>query len=468
MENTRTATTMRPAPRRAAPPETGTVNANPATRRPTAEEWHHAAATAPDMPLMPDYTPSPSSTPAHQQPRPGPPAPPTPVRHTRPPWTKLTRPGYWALVAVAAYFTYSLTSQIIGNSTFWYGSGHWTFIALYLPVAAWRSHTMGYPWWACFAAILPIANIFMFFWLGLVEHATKRPPWGRLVLAAIAAFAFIAVLIMITREFVPANQPAPEVQPQNPSTTPQTAAVQPTGSTYCDGLLTNTARLSATAMYRPDTYQESMEIAAARNNGLTTGLGPDDPIYKELALTPRETFATKENANAVIAWIQSLKPSECPPNVWNPWVTNLHHDGSGSFTILFDIVGIRRGFPVTHTNHMMFKPGTPEEGITPIPADVSTPETPATNPTERPMWDTITLRTVTGLLIDGFQEPPDSIAVIRTHDGIQNCRMDVQDETWQKVSIGDTLTVQGIPIDVTGEQTPLLDLCTVTAWQAEP
>ena len=89
-------------------------------------------------------------------------------------------------------------------------------------------------------------------------------------------------------------------------------------------------------------------------------------------------------------------------------------------------------------------------------------------PMERPTRETSTLLTVTGLLIEGFQEPPDFIAVMRTHDGIQHCRMDVQDETWQKVSIGDALTVQGIPVPVDANATPLLDLCTVTAWAAQP
>ena len=122
-----------------------------------------------------------------------------------------------------------------------------------------------------------------------------------------------------------------------------------------------------------------MEIVATRNYGVSASLGPDDPIFNGIALTPAEAFATKENANAVVAWIQDLEPSECPPNVWNPWVTSVHHDGHGSFTIFFDNAGTERGFPVTRTGHMMFTPGHDDE-ITPTIAKTSTQEPPTTNP----------------------------------------------------------------------------------------
>ena len=79
-------------------------------------------------------------------------------------------------------------------------------------------------------------------------------------------------------------------------------------------------------------------------------------------------------------------------------------------------------------------------------------------------WDTTAPRAVTGLLVDGFEQAPDHFAVIQTHDGIQHCLMDLQDDAWQRISIGDTLTVRGTPADTNAGETPLLDLCTVTAW----
>ena len=111
--------------------------------------------------------------------------------------------------------------------------------------------------------------------------------------------------------------------------------------------------------------------------------------------------------------------------------------------------------PPTYVPPVTTRPTTPTPTVTP-------------EPTERPTWDKISLRTVTGRLVDGLQEPPDVIAVIQTHDGIQHCRMEIQDEAWQEVSIGDTLTVQGIHVDVSEDTIPLLDLCTVTAWAPQP
>ena len=146
---------------------------------------------------MPAADPAPIPAPKQRQPKP-PPPPPIPIRHKGPPWTKLTRPAYWILVVIAAFITYMMTGDTIDASTFWYGSGYWTFTLVYMPVAAWRAHTMGYPWWICFAAALPIASLFIFFWLGLVPHANRRPPWGKIVRIGIAAFcAIMAVIIVV-------------------------------------------------------------------------------------------------------------------------------------------------------------------------------------------------------------------------------------------------------------------------------
>ena len=413
----------------------------------------------PDTPLMPAADPAPIPAPTQRQPKP-PPPPPIPTRHKGPPWTKLTRPAYWILVVIAAYITYMMTGDTIDASTLWYGSGYWTFTLVYMPVAAWRAHTMGYPWWICFAAALPIASLFIFFWLGLVPHANRRPPWGKIVRIGIAAFcAIMAVIIVVA--ITMDTQPSGKAPADNAPTTPQTHARQPSATAYCDDLLDDIAGISATAIYDPHAFRVGMDIAAAQNDDLPNDLGPGDVLFAGLA--PNEIFTNENNANKVIAWIQSRQPSECPPDVWNPWVTRIHHDGHGTYTVSFVSVGNQRGFPVTPANQMVFIPETAQGELPTTLAPTVTPE-----PTERPAWDKISLRTVTGRLVDGFQEPPDVIAVIQTHDGIQHCRMEIQDEAWQEVSIGDTLTVQGIHVDVSEDTVPLLDLCTVTAWAPQP
>ena len=405
---------------------------------------------------MPDFAPSSGRTPPPQQPQPPtprPPPPPPPIIHTGPAWTKLTRPGYWVLIVVAAFLTSLWTGEAIGASTFWYGTGYWAFLLLYLPIAAWRARTMSYPWWVCFAAVLPIASIFMFFWLGLVSHAAKRPSWGRLILSAIAVAAILALMIMASL-FIE-GQTAPErtsqIQPAGQITQINAVQPQPQATEYCDSLLSQLASLSSTAMYSPETARAGIEIAAAQNPELPSGLGPEDIFFAELAIN--QAFATEANANTVVDWIHSRKHSECPPRAWNPWVTTVHHDSHGTHTILFAEGGPQRGFPVTPTDHLVFTHQVDREE----PA-----------PPEYLIQSAVSPITVTGLLVDGFEQPPDHFAVIQTHDGIQHCRMDLQDDAWQRISIGDTLTIRGTPADTDAGETPLLDLCTVTAWAPQP
>lgn len=111
----------------------------------------------------------------------------------------------------------------------------------------------------------------------------------------------------------------------------------------------------------------------------------------------------------------------------------------------------------------------PLRGITPLPT--VTPSSPIpTNtprPTERPVWTVITHRTVTGIVVDGYEHPPDTIALIQGEDGDLRCRVDAEDHHWAPVDVGDVLTVRGIPVPVGDDVTPLLDLCRVTAWAPE-
>ena len=388
-------------------------------KRPTAEDWHRVASVLPDTPLMPAADPAPIPAPKQRQPKP-PPPPPIPIRHKGPPWTKLTRPAYWILVVIAAYITYMMTGDTIDASTFWYGSGYWTFILVYMPVAAWRAHTMGYPWWICFAAALPIASLFIFFWLGLVPHANRRPPWGKIVRIGIAAFCAIMgviIVVAITMDIQPSganppNQPGLTVcdtwlraQLRSSTATPNTNAtndaikaiqagrpaqcppgawnpvVNDLGRDHLGNIdvrfrTTNTNLLGTSVTMpadgkprwvylaetkqwyssklddrsvlatpptasnqsapnpttaRPNTSRPPPTVPQWINNKWSTpALNCDNLLQLHMLATPLAT-ANADNANAVIASIQSQRPSDCPQGTWNPWVTRTA--GTSAFNV---------------------------------------------------------------------------------------------------------------------------------------
>ena len=60
------------------------------------------------------------------------------------------------------------------------------------------------------------------------------------------------------------------------------------------------------------------------------GLNCDNLLQQQMLASPLAT-ANADNANAVISGIQSQRPSDCPPDTWNPWVTT--NTGTRSFTV---------------------------------------------------------------------------------------------------------------------------------------
>ena len=50
------------------------------------------------------------------------------------------------------------------------------------------------------------------------------------------------------------------------------------------------------------------------------GLDCDNLLQQQMLSSPLAT-ANEDNANAVISGIQSQRPSDCPPDTWNPWVS---------------------------------------------------------------------------------------------------------------------------------------------------
>ena len=449
-------------------------------QRPTAEEWHQVAyALAGETPRPKPAAPVSNSNPKPAKPQPAPPGSQQPTQAPAPEISALRLSRTWYWIAVVAIIPLALAVAAMmrpsPNPTLLEDPLIRIFLMMYLPIAILRARDMGYNWFASVALSVVAGALFLPLLLLLLGIAKSKTTIDKLnstkvFLIGIAAFfAIMAVIIVVSITMV--SEPSGRTPTNNAPTTPQTNARQPsataTATAYCDDLLVQMTEISATAMYYPDDFRATMDIVAAQNDDWPNNLGPDDVLFAGLAAN--EILTNEDNANKVIDWIQFRKPSECPPDVWNPWVTRIQHEGHGKFTVSFVGVGNQRGFPVTPANQMVFIPETAQGELPTTLAPTATPTPTGTpEPTERPTWDTISLRTVTGRLVDGLQEPTDVIAVIQTHDGIQHCRMEIQDEAWQEVSIGDTLTVQGIHVDVSEDKIPLLDLCTVIAWAPQP
>lgn len=64
------------------------------------------------------------------------------------------------------------------------------------------------------------------------------------------------------------------------------------------------------------------------------GLDCDNLLQQQLLASPLAT-ANQDNANAVIAGIQAQRPSDCPPDTWNPWVAPAA--GGANKTKKFDV-----------------------------------------------------------------------------------------------------------------------------------
>ena len=60
------------------------------------------------------------------------------------------------------------------------------------------------------------------------------------------------------------------------------------------------------------------------------GLDCDNLLQQQMLSSPLAT-ANEDNANAVIAGIQSQRPADCPPDTWNPWVAG--SSGGGPFDV---------------------------------------------------------------------------------------------------------------------------------------
>ena len=73
----------------------------------------------------------------------------------------------------------------------------------------------------------------------------------------------------------------------------------------------------------------------------------DTWLRQQLVDSP-QAAANAENANTVVAYVQSQRPNSCPPGAWNPLVTNVSRYHKGNIDISFSIaIGNTRGTTVT-------------------------------------------------------------------------------------------------------------------------
>ena len=73
-----------------------------------------------------------------------------------------------------------------------------------------------------------------------------------------------------------------------------------------------------------------MRITEGEIGSMGQGLNCDNLLQQQLLVSPLAT-ANADNANAVIASIQSQRPSDCPQDTWNPWVTGTA--GTSAFNV---------------------------------------------------------------------------------------------------------------------------------------
>ena len=79
----------------------------------------------------------------------------------------------------------------------------------------------------------------------------------------------------------------------------------------------------------------------------TTLANCDAWLQQQLVDSP-QAAANAENANTVVAYVQSQRPNSCPPGAWNPLVTNVSRDHEGNIDISFSIaIGNTQGTAVT-------------------------------------------------------------------------------------------------------------------------
>ena len=221
--------------------------------------------------------------------------------------------GIWTIgVAVLSIGAFDLLAWVI-------------VLPSYLCVAAARSRDMGKSPWYCLTTLIPVYGWWAFLWLGVARsHAAEAKE-----------------TTAEEHEREPSSQPeSPQsgAQPypweEEPKKKPPKSILIGVGG----GVLLVAAAIALIAFSLTDN-----EPTADSN----TFLDCDTWLRQQLVGSPKAA-ANAENANAVVAYVQSQRPDSCPPGAWNPLVTNVSRETSGNIEVNFSTVtGQARGTAVT-------------------------------------------------------------------------------------------------------------------------
>ena len=233
---------------------------------------------------------------------------------------RIPRWGYW--LSAIGIWTIGVAVLILGDFNLLAG-----VIALpsYLFVAAARSRDMGKSPWYCLTTLIPIYGWWAFLWLGIARSH--------------AAEAEEATAEEHKRELF--SQPETPQSGAQPNPWEEKATKKPTKSILIGvggGVLLVAAAIALIAFSLTDNEPTDNSNAY---------LKCDAWLQQQLVGSPHAA-ANAENANTVVDYVQSQRPDSCPPEAWNPLVTDITKDHEGNIDISFSTTtGNIRGTAVT-------------------------------------------------------------------------------------------------------------------------
>ena len=195
----------------------------------------------------------------------------------------------------------------------------------YLYVAAARSRDMGKSPWYCLTTLIPVYGWWAFLWLGIARsHAVEAEE--------LTAEEHEPEASRQPETTQSGNQPYP--WEEEPKKKPPKSILIGVGG----GVLLVAAAIALIAFSMTD-----KESTANSNVFLKC-----DTWFQQQMVASPQAAANAENANVVVAYVQSQRPDSCPPDAWNPLVSNVARDHEDNIDVTFSTLpGQTRGMAVT-------------------------------------------------------------------------------------------------------------------------
>ena len=233
---------------------------------------------------------------------------------------RIPRWGYW--LSAIGIWTIGVAVLILGDFNLLAGV---ITLPSYLCVAAARSRDMGKSPWYCLTILIPVYGWWAFLWLGIAKsHAVEAEE-----------------STTEEHEPEPSRQPETTQSGKQPYPWEEEPKKKPPKSTLIGvggGVLLVAAAIALIAFSMTD-----KESTANSNVFLKC-----DTWFQQQMVASPQAAANAENANAVVAYVQSQRPDSCPPGAWNPLVTNVTRDHEGNIEVNFSTLpGQTRGMAVT-------------------------------------------------------------------------------------------------------------------------